>query len=533
MQVPMTPNRILKRAVKLYPNKVAVIDGSVRFTYSQVRQRVTQLANATFDLKLSPGARVAVLDYNTHRYMELYYAMAQSGRVLLPLNILISPDDYSYILNDAEVEALIFHADFKPKVDQFRKTLKTKISFFVADGPADEDWITGTYEDLVANSSTEGKWCDPDDENDLLNLYYTSGTTGRPKGVMLTHRNIYVNALATIITFTLKDSTVFMHVAPLFHIADAFFIWAVTYQGGAHVMMRQFRPKAVLQTMQDEKITDTLMVPTMISCILEMGNFDLFDLTALEKIMVGGASMSPANAKRMKKKFGCEYVPGYGLTETCPLLAAGNLKETLSDQPEDIKIDHITRTGLEVVGVDLRVVNKNGGDVPWDGMSVGEIIVRGDNVMKGYWNLPDETAKVMKNGYFYTGDLANVDSEGYIFIVDRAKDIIIRSGENIASVEIENFLYAHPAVLDCAVIAFPDKRWGEVPKALVTLKQEATVTEKELVSYCRKGLARFKVPKYIVFIDEMPKTGSGKIMKIELRKRYGSSIGEINGKIRL
>lgn len=524
MQVSMTPNRILKRAVKLYPDKVAVVDGSIQFTYLQVQKRVNQLANATSDLNLSPGARVAVLDYNSYRYMELYYGMAQSGHVLVPLNSLISPDEYSYILNDAEAEAIIFHADFKDKVNRFRTSLKTVKFFFIAEGPADEDWVTGTYEAFVSASSPQERICDPEDENDLLNLYYTSGTTGRPKGVMLTHRNIYVNALSTIITFSLKDSTVWLHVAPLFHIADAFFIWAVTFQGGRHVMARQFRPKAILQTLQDEKVTAAVMVPTMISCLLEMGNFDQFDLSSLKTVMVGGASMSPANAKRMMEKFGCEYVSGYGMTETCPLLTAGNLKDTLADEPVNVKTNYITRTGLEVIGVDIRVVDKKGEDIPWDGETVGQIIVRGDNVMKGYWKLPDETAKAIKDGYFYTGDLANVDSEGYTFIVDRAKDIIIRSGENIASVEIENFIYTHPAVKDCAVIAFPDKRWGEVPKALISLKQDATLTERELISYCRKGLARFKVPKYIKFVDEIPKTGSGKIMKTELRRLYGKPL---------
>jgi len=524
MQVPMTPNRILKRAVKLYPDKTAVVDGHIRLTYAQVKHRVNQLANAALDLDLTTGARVAVMDYNSYRYFELYYGAAQAGKVLLPLNVLISPDEYAYILNDAEAEAIVFHSDFKDKVDRFRTSLKTVKYFYIAEGPDDEDWITGTYENLVEMSSPQETICDPEDENDLLNLYYTSGTTGRPKGVMLTHRNVYVNALTTIITFNLQDRTVWLHIAPLFHIADAFFVWAVTWQGGSHVMMRQFRPKAVLQTLQDEKVTQAVMVPTMINCILEMVNFDQFDLSALEMIMVGGAPMSPANAKRMMEKFGCRYMSGYGMTETCPLLTAGPLKDILKNEPDEKKTEYITRTGLEVVGVDIRVVDKKGRDVPWDGETVGEIIVRGDNVMKGYWKLPEETRKAVKDGYFYTGDLANVDSEGYIFIVDRSKDIIIRSGENIASVEIENFLYTHSAVKECAVIAVPDKRWGEVPKALVTPKADAELTEKDLVVYCRNGLARFKVPKYVEFVDDMPKTGSGKIMKTELRKRYGKPL---------
>ncbi len=287
-------------------------------------------------------------------------------------------------------------------------------------------------------------------------------------------------------------------------------------------MNRQFRPKAVLQKMQDERVTCAMMVPTMINCLLDTPGIEQFDLSSLKFVMVGGAPMSPANARRMMEKLGCQYISGYGLTETCPLLTVGNLKDTLSDLPLEDRLGHITRTGLEVVGVDLRVVDKHGQDVPRDGKTVGEIIVRGDNVMKGYWKLPAETAEAFKDGYFYTGDLANVDPEGYVFIVDRSKDIIIRSGENIASVEIENFLYTHPQILECAVIAVPDRRWGEVPRALVVRKQGAELTERDLIRYCREGLARFKVPKYITFLDALPKTGSGKIVKARLREIYAT-----------
>ena len=522
MQVPMTPIRILKRAVKLYPEKTAVVDGGTRLTYRQVQERVNQVSNAIYNLGIPMGGRLAMLDYNTHRYMEMYFGAAQSGRVLLPLNTQLSADEYVYILDDAEAEAVVFHADFNPVMDQVRTRTRTVKYFFIAEGEADTSWMAGTYENLLAGQSTDALVTEPDDENDMLNLYYTSGTTGRPKGVMLTHRNVYANALSTIISFKFEDSTVWHHIAPLFHLADAFFIWSVTYQGGRHIMNRQFRPRAVLQKMQDERVTCAMMVPTMINCLLDTPGIDQYDLSTLKFVMVGGAPMSPANARRMMEKLGCQYISGYGLTETCPLLTVGNLKNTLDDLPLEDRLGHITRTGLEVVGVDLRVVDKQGQDVPRDGKTVGEIIVRGDNVMKGYWKLPAETDEAFKDGYFYTGDLAHVDSEGYIFIVDRSKDIIIRSGENIASVEIENFLYTHPQVLECAVIAVPDRRWGEVPRALVVRKQEAEITEKELIRHCRDGLARFKVPKYITFLDALPKTGSGKIVKAQLRKLYAA-----------
>lgn len=227
--------------------------------------------------------------------------------------------------------------------------------------------------------------------------------------------------------------------------------------------------------------------------------------------------MSPANAKRLMDHLGCQYVSGYGLTETTPLLTVGNLKDTLRDEDRDRQLEHITRTGLEVVGVDIKVVDSNDQEVPWDNQSVGEIIVRGDNVMKGYWKLPEETERAFKEGYFYTGDLATVDQEGYIFIVDRAKDIIISGGENVSSVEIENTLYTHPAVLECAVISMPHETWGEVPKAVLSLKAGEEVGEQELIEHCQKSLPRFKVPKKFEFVQELPKTGSGKIRKVDLR----------------
>ena len=521
MQVPMTPRRILKRAVKLYPEKIAVVDGEMRLTYTQVQQRANQVVNAVQGLGIAAGRILAILDYNTYRYMEMYFGMADSGRVLLPLNIRLSAEEYTYILNNAEAEAIIFHSDFKPVVDKLRQSSETLKYFFIAEGPADEEWITGTYEELIDGASADPVAVEPDDENAMLNLYYTSGTTGNPKGVMLSHRNIYANAMTTIISFKLDDSTTWYHIAPLFHLADAFFIWSVTYQGGRHVMQRQFEPRAVLQTIQNEQITAAMMVPTMINFLLDVPDIEQYDLESLQWIMVGGAPMSPANARRMMEKLGCQYISGYGLTETTPLLTVGNLKDTLRKAGEDEKMNYITRTGLEVTGVDLRVVDNSDADVPWDGKTVGEIIVRGDNVMTGYWKLPEETARAIRGGYFYTGDLATVDSEGYVLIVDRAKDIIISGGENISSVEVENVLYRHPDVLECAVIAVPSEKWGEVPAALVALRQNAEAAEQDLIDFCRERIARFKVPKEIQFVSELPKTGSGKILKVELRKQYG------------
>ncbi len=520
MQVPMSPVRILKRAVKLYPDKIAVIDGDIRLTYADIQKRVCQVVHAVENAGISNTARVAVLDYNTYRYMELYFGMAMTDRVLLPMNTRLSDDEYVYILNNSQAEILIFHSDFSPMIGRIQKKVPGLKKFYIAEGEAAETWITGTYENFIDEASSCRIYSEPDDENSLLNLYYTSGTTGIPKGVMLTHRNIYANALTTIISFKLGDDTIWHHIAPLFHLADAFFIWSVTYQGGTHVMQRVFEPHSVLDTIQKQKITAAMMVPTMINFLLNVPDLSAYDLSSLKWIMVGGAPLSPANAKRMMEKLGCQYISGYGLTETCPLLTVGNIKDTLTHLPEDQIMTYLTRTGLEAPGVDLKVVDEKGNDVPWNGESIGEIIVRGDNVTKGYWKLPDETEKNIKNGYFYTGDLATIDSQGYVLIVDRAKDIIISGGENISSVEIENILYMHPDVLECAVIAMPDKKWGEVPGAVVALRSDKQISEQELIDFCKGKIASFKVPKSIKFEQALPKTGSGKILKTELRKQF-------------
>ena len=523
MQIPMSPTRILQRAVQLYGDKTALVDGDIRRTYKEVEKRVNKMAHLLADLS-PPGGRVAILDYNTHRYLELYFASAASGRALLPLNTRLSLDEYAYILENAGANTLIFHADFKEMAAELMKRLPTLKQVISAENRTDEssneNWITGDYERLMAQAPDTAMAFELNNENELLNLYYTSGTTGQPKGVVLTHRNIYANALSTIVSFGLTDRTTWYHIAPLFHLADAFFIWSVTFQGGCHVMQRDFDPVQVLKTMAREKVTAAMMVPTMINFLLDVPNLSEFDLTHLEWIMVGGAPMSPANAKRMMERLGCDYISGYGLTETCPLLAVGTLKSTLKDCPEDQRLNYITRTGLPVAGVELKVMDIHGKEVPWDGETMGEIWVKGDNVMAEYWKLPKETEAAFTDGWFRTGDLANVDDQGYILIVDRAKDIIISGGENIASVEIENIVYTHPDILECAVFAIPDEKWGEVPKVAAVLKAGAHITPAELIEYCRDKLAGFKRPKSVEFMDQLPKTGSGKILKGKLRDRH-------------
>ncbi len=498
----------------LYKDRVFLKDfGSEReITFRGLREITDRMAMQFVRMGVSKKDRIALLHPNHSDFILCLFSAIKAGGVAVPVNPVYSPSEIAHIINDSGSSILVTTEDLYPKVQQaagditcLEKTIVKKHGLPLEQVFAEK---TGTPETTALPD------CSPDDP---AVMFYTSGTTGKPKGVMLTHRNIYANALTTIISFQLTDATTWFHIAPLFHLADAFFIWSVTFQGGSHVMQRQFDPRQVLARIQDEKVTAAMMVPTMINFLLDVPDIGNYDLSRLEWIMVGGAPMSPANAKKMMEKLGCRYVSGYGLTETTPLLTVGYLKNTLEDAPEEKKLNHITRTGLEVVGVDLKVVDLDGNEVPWDNQTIGEIIVRGDNVMKGYWKLPGETEKAIRGGYFYTGDLATVDEEGYVFIVDRAKDIIISGGENVSSVEVENALYTHPDILECAVIAKEDPTWGEVPKAVVSLKSGSKEDEQSLIGYCRERMPKFKVPKEVEFVDELPKTGSGKIRKVELR----------------
>lgn len=520
MVVPQLVTRFLQRPLKLYPRKVGVVDGDRRFTYREYGDRVNRLSNALLGLGVKHGDRVAFLCYNCHQLLEAYYGVVQIGAILLPLNIRLTPADFSYILNDAGARFLFVDKDFVPLIRPIVHELKTVERFFlIADGGRVEgvDWIE--YEDLVGPASAAAPPVPDMDENDVAELFYTSGTTGHPKGVMLTHRNLYSNAINFIIAITLTDADVQLHTVPLFHVNGWGTPHALTAVGGTHVMIRQFVPQRVFELIQQEKVTLAAMVPTMVNALINFPDIGRFDLSSFKKLVVGGAPSPVAFVKAAMDKLGCEYVSGYGLSETTPVLTIANIKDYLKDRPGEELCRLRARTGLEVLTVDLRVVNERGEDVRHDGTQIGEIVVRSDVVMKGYWNKPEETARVIVDGWFHTGDMAVIDEEGYVLIVDRKKDIIISGGENIASIEIENTLYSHPAVLENAVIAVPDPIWGEVPKALVVLKPGQSASEEELIEYCRARLARFKVPKAVVFVPSLPRTGTGKILKATLRER--------------
>jgi fatty-acyl-CoA synthase len=520
MNIPLTPVRFLRYAEQQYPGRTAVVCGRERFTYSQLAERVGRLAGALRTVGVKPGDRVAFLSLNCHRLLEAYFGVLEAGGVLLPLNIRLAPDELAYILNNAEAKILFLEKEFSDLVDSFRARLSTVESFSLLSGAPHASWlIPQNYEDLLAAATPYRPDVMEFDEDAVAEIFYTSGTSADPKGVMLTHRNIYLQALSSLLTHESSADSVHLHTIPLFHANGWGAAHTVTVRGAKHVMISRFDPAEIFRLIEQERVQSLGAVPAMAIALVNYPEFRKYDLSSLKWLNLGGAASSPSLVREVEEKFGCTCFAGYGLTETAPTLSTSRMKPGLGWEGEQ-RFAGQAMAGFAIPGVELRVVDADDNDVARDGTAVGEVIARGDSIMKGYWKQPDATAEAMRGGWFHTGDMATWNEEGYILIVDRKKDIIVSGGENISSLEVEKRLLAHPAVLEVAVIPVPDEQWGEVPKALVVLKPAVQVTETELIEFSRSRLAHYKCPHSVEFRDNLPKTGTGKILKRELRKKY-------------
>jgi fatty-acyl-CoA synthase len=511
---------LLFKAARGYPQKEAVSCHQGIFTYEQFWGRVSRLAHFLNERGLGPGHQMAILHYNCHVFLEAYFAAALIGAALVPLNYRLSSREIEYILNDSESELIIVHSDFLPKIESIKHP-RIKPSHILLVNHSSLSPSPGLdYETALRSSSPDPiRHWGPGYETSAQ-IYYTSGTTGRPKGVMLSHKNGYLHALGTMAELQLTDSDVWLHVAPLFHLADAWATWAVTWAGGTHVLVREFEPQTVLDTMVREKITLTNMIPTMLNLLIHHPAFSNYTFPHLRVLLSGGAPIAPEVVKKIMQGFGCDYIQTYGMTETSPFLTFSILKGHLKTLPPEKQFQFKSRTGRAFIGVSLKVVRENGEEVQPDDREVGEIIVQGDTITPGYWKLPEETRKAVKNGWLYTGDLAVMDKEGYVNIVDRKKDMIITGGENVYSTEVENVLYQIPQILETAVFGIPDDQWGEAVHAAVVLKEGQQVSEEEIIQFCKMNLARYKAPKSISFLAQLPRTGSGKLFKKGLRDPF-------------
>jgi len=520
MNIPLTPLRCLRYAEQQHSHRTAVVCGNERFTYGQFADRAARLGGALKNAGVKPGDRVAFLSMNCHRLLEAYYGVLEAGAVLLPLNVRLASQELAFILNDSGAKVLFLEKEFVGLVDSFRKELAKVEAFFLLDGSPQAGWLSSdSYEGLLAAASPHQADIMEIDEDAVAELFYTSGTSANPKGVMLTHRNVYLHALHVCLTFDSTRDFAQLHTIPLFHANG----WGVAHIlaliGGKHVILRRFDCGQIFKLIAQERIYTMCLVPAMAIALVNSPDLRKHDLSSLERVTIGGAASSPTLVREVEEKLGVTCISGYGLTETSPVLSHSFLKHGFEWEGEQ-KFARQAMTGFADPGIEMRVVDDQDVDVPRDGMTVGEIITRSDGVMKGYWNQPKATAEALRGGWLHTGDMATIDRDGYLLIVDRKKDIIVSGGENISSLEVEKIIVAHPAVMEAGVIPVPDEKWGEVPMALVVLKPGAEASENELIEFCRARLAHYKCPHSVEFRENLPKTGTGKILKKDLRKKY-------------
>jgi fatty-acyl-CoA synthase len=523
MNIPLTPLRFLRHAERQYAGRTAIVCAQMRFTYKQYGERAGLLAGALLEAGIKPGDRVAYLGLNTHRLMEAYYGVLEADAVLLPLNIRLAAAELRYVLDDAGATILLIEQPFVTLVDSFRESLSTVRMFIQLSGAPEAAWlVSDTYETLLSKATPHRADILHIDEDDVAELFYTSGTSARPKGVMLTHRNIYLHALEVCVALQVENGSTELHIIPLFHANG----WGVphflTMLGGTHVMVHTFDPKEIFRLIEVEQVNQLSVVPIMATVMVNHPERKNYDLSSLRRIVIGGSASTPSLIREVEEKLGCNCFSGYGLTETCPVLSLAQMKAELNWKGEQRYFGQ-AMTGYAIPGVEMRIVDAREQDLPQNGIDFGELIVRGDGVMKGYWNQPEASAEVFRGGWFHTGDMATLNEDGYALIVDRKKDMILSGGENISSLEVERVILAHPAVLEAAVIPVSDQKWGEVPRALVVLRAGASVSDSELIDFCRSQLAHYKCPHTVVFVESLPKTGTGKVLKKDLRKQYEST----------
>lgn len=501
----------LQRAVQQHPDTVAIIHGDRSFTFAQLIDRVARLAGGLQGLGVQPGDRVAIASLNSDRYHEYLYAVPWADAVLNPINIRWNPAEIAYALNDSGTTVLVVDDAFaaavpaiKAKYDGLRHVL------YAGDGAVPEGLIG--WDELAASSDPAPDARRGNDE--LAGLFYTGGTTGFPKGVMLTHANLVSSAMGSMTTGVLHThGGRVLHAAPMFHLAD-YALWnAASIAGNTHVTIPMFDPKAVLAAVEKHAITDTLLVPMMIQVVTDHPDLGNHDLSSLRRVLYGGSSISAAVLARAIKAFPeAQFTQAYGMTEVAPVA-------TLL-LPDDHVGERLKSAGRAAPHAEVRVVDTEDNEVPRG--VVGEIVVRGPHVTQGYWNKPAETADAIVDGWMHTGDGGRMDDEGYVYVVDRIKDMIVTGGENVYSTEVENAIATHDAVAAVAVVGLPDDKWGERVHAVVVLHPDAAVTEEDIREHAKSSIAGYKSPRTVDFVDALPVSGAGKILKRDLRAKYST-----------
>ncbi|HEX6796940.1 MAG TPA: long-chain-fatty-acid--CoA ligase, partial [Ktedonobacterales bacterium] len=519
METPQTPLDFMRRSRRLYPDAEAVVDGDLRLTYEQLGDRCDRWSAALQRLGVAQGDRVAYIAPNTHAQLESFYAVPQIGAVLVPINYRLTPDDFAYIIGHSGAKVVCAHEDYLAAVDGIRDRIPGVERFVALESEA-PGWLS--YEQLLAQAPAEFERPEIT-EHDLMTINYTSGTTSRPKGVMITHRNAYINTVGTLIHVHMTPSDVYLWTLPMFHANGWTFVWTVTAAGAKHICLRKVEPAQVFKQQNEEGVTMLCAAPTVLIGIANSPEELRKTAKPGLQVLTAGAPPAAATIERVEGELGWEITQVYGLTETAPFITVCEPRAAHAKLSAAERAMIKARQGVELItSGELIVADDQGNEVPHDGQTLGEIVARGNVIMKGYYNDPEATAKAFAGGWFHSGDAAVVHPDGYVEIRDRIKDVIISGGENISSIEVEGVLLRHPAVQEAAVVGLQDPQWGESPHAFVVLQPGATVTDDELRQFSRDNLAHFKVPRGFHFVSELPKTATGKIQKFVLR---GSKAG--------
>ena len=519
----MTVKTLIERAVIQYQERTALVFGSKRLTFQELNQRANRLANGLLAQGLSKGDRIGMLMNNCREFVEIDLALAKTGLVRVPLNARLTGADHEYTLNDSTSETLIYGQEHEDVVNRIRgrvPSVKKYVRISRDAGPADNPSALD-YANLIDRNS-------PDDpgvtvtEDDLHTLFYTSGTTGQPKGVMLTQKS-WANVVVNLITDYVPEGQddVLLNTQPLSHGAG-FFVLPYFIRGGVNVLIPWFKPETVFETIEREKVTVLKLVPVMLYHLIDSPGRDRFDLSSLKKIIYGGSPIATPRLIEAIKFFGPKLVQLYGQAEAPMCISYLPRKDHIIEGPPE-DVGRLNSAGKPCTNVGVRIVDDQGRDLPTG--SVGEVIVRGEHMFVGYWNKPRETAETLKDGWVHTGDLGYFDSRGFIFLVDRKKDMIISGAFNIYPKEIEDVIAAHPKVQEVAVIGIPDEKWGEAVKAVIVPQSGEDVSQEEIIDFCADRLAGFKKPKSVDFIDQLPRNPYGKVLKTELRQPYWAGIG--------
>jgi fatty-acyl-CoA synthase len=516
VETPFTPLEFARRTRRLYSEREGMVDGPQRFTYAEFFGRCDRFSGFLQTLGVRRGDRVATIASNTHAHLEAFYAVPQIGAVLVPINYRLTGDDFAYILEHSGARVVCAYDEAIDRVEAIRGRLHGVEHFVALDGPH------GGWRDYETELSKTPPRFDPPDppvsELDLISINYTSGTTARPKGVMITHRNAWTNVVGTLLQHPMSVEDRYLWTLPMFHANGWTFVWTVTAAGAAHIALPKVEPAKVFDLIRRERVTMLCAAPTVLIAIANAPEEIRRGAPRGVRVVAAGAPPAAATIERVEGELGWTITQAYGLTETSPFITI------CEERPEHRTLDPAGRAAVKArQGVELltsgevRVVDEEGGEVPHDGHTLGEIVARGNVVMRGYYNDPEATARAMRNGWFHSGDAAVVHPDGYIEIRDRFKDVIISGGENVSSVEVEGVLLRHPAVEEVAVVGLPHEKWGEAPHAFVVCHAGASVSEKDLCDFAREHLAGFKTPKGVTFLAELPKTATGKVQKYVLR----------------